>query len=95
LGQIMVGLWLERTCCISWHCLNHRLCSLVCRVVLCADQGTSWTTAAAAAAAQGLGSLPSTGSQALDLLDLNTLGMFGLLSVVLLVPWNSGGIRSM
>jgi hypothetical protein len=45
--------------------------------------------------AQGLGGLPSTGSQALDLLDLNSLGMFGLLSVVLLVPWNSGGVRSM
>jgi hypothetical protein len=44
---------------------------------------------------QGLGTLPSTGSQALDLLDLNSLGMFGLLAVVLLVPWNSGGVRSM
>ncbi|WIA43520.1 hypothetical protein OEZ86_009978 [Tetradesmus obliquus] len=43
---------------------------------------------------EGLGGVPSTGAAGLDLLDLNSAGMFGLLAVVLLVPWDSGGLRS-
>lgn len=43
---------------------------------------------------QGIGELPLPGTAGDDLLSFNSLGMFGILSVILLVPWNSGGLAS-
>eukprot|EP00878_Enallax_costatus_P023733 GHUV01025270.1.p1 GENE.GHUV01025270.1~~GHUV01025270.1.p1 ORF type:complete len:293 (+),score=72.79 GHUV01025270.1:288-1166(+) len=72
----------------SWFNPEARfLLAYVTAIVLALYQMTS-------ALLQGMGELPLPGAAGVDLLDFNSLGMFGILSVILLVPWNSGGLAS-